>query len=96
MSKFLSILLRLPMWILVLASCGAAYYAVYAQLIEGLTWAVPGIYTAVIVLYILGLFLKDKATDEENSSIDVGSSIYTNELAEETEAVQTIVEANKQ
>ena len=88
MSKFLSILLRLPMWILVLASCGAAYYAVYAQLIEGLTWAVPGIYTAVIVLYILGLFLKDKATDEENSSIDV------DELAEEVEATQTKAEAN--
>lgn len=79
MSKFWSIVLRLPMWILVLASCAAAYYAVYAKLIEGLTWAVPGIYTAVIVLYLLGLMLKDKVIDDENSSVNL------EELAEEKE-----------
>jgi F420-0:gamma-glutamyl ligase-like protein len=88
MGKFWSILLRLPMWILVLASCAVAYYAVYAKLMEGLTWAVPGIYTAIIILYFLGISIKnkvDKADAEEESKVDV---VELKEVEDEYKALQ--------
>ena len=57
------------MWLLVSASCAAAYYAAYTKLM-GMTWMVPGIYTGIIVMYLLGLFLKDKV-DVEEEQVDV-------------------------
>ena len=51
------------MWLLVIASCAAAYYAAYAK-IQDITWSVPIIYTVVLVLYIMGIMLKDKGEEE--------------------------------
>ena len=65
MSKIGTWLLRLPMWALVIGSCIAAYYAVYAQLIEGLTWKVPGIYTVILIMYLVGVMIKDDDVESE-------------------------------
>ena len=61
MSKVVSWILRFPMWLLVIASCAASYYAAYTKLMD-MTWAVPAIYTVVLVLYIVGVSMANNYT----------------------------------
>ena len=83
MGKILSIILRIPLWILILASCGASFYAAYNK--ES-SWIVPGIYAVTLILYVIGMMLKDKATDEENSKVNVNE--LANELAVDSASIK--------
>lgn len=55
--KILGGILRAPLILLVLFSWGSSIYAAYEK-IQGITYAVPIIYTIVIALYIIGLLIK--------------------------------------
>lgn len=55
--SILSIILKAPLIILVLLSWGASFYAAI-QKIQGITWAVPIIYTILVSLYIAGIYIQ--------------------------------------
>ena len=60
MGKVWSIILRIPLWLLVIASCATSFYTAYTKMSS---WAVPAIYVAAILLYILGISFKDKTRE---------------------------------
>ena len=59
-SKLMTILswiLRAPLIILVLFSWLISFYAAYAKL-QGVTYTVPIVYTILVILYVIGTFMK--------------------------------------
>jgi len=54
---------KTPLWILVLASYGASFYAAYTGLITS-GWYVPGIYSTVLILYLIGMVIDKKKRAE--------------------------------
>jgi len=61
-----------PFWILVIGSYAASFYAAYAGLITS-GWYVPVIYSIVLILYLIGVFLdrRQKAQAYEEPKVNV-------------------------
>lgn len=59
MSK-LTLILKLPLRLLIIATLIGGYYAAYTNLI---TWGATIFITGIIILYILGIFLEKKPKD---------------------------------
>jgi hypothetical protein len=57
--KVLSVVLRIPLWLLILASFVGAIYAA-ANKIQNITYVTPLIMGTLIVLYLVGIFLGRK------------------------------------
>jgi hypothetical protein len=50
-------ILRIPLILLLLVSWIASFYAAYAK-IQNITYTVPIFYTILVVLYLIGLYIK--------------------------------------
>lgn len=54
--KIISIALKVPIWIFILASFGGSIYAA-AYEIQGITWSTPAIMGAIILAYLISIFI---------------------------------------
>jgi hypothetical protein len=64
----ISIVLKVPMIILVLASFAASIYASVNN-ISGITYAVPVILGIILILYFVGTFLRKSSEEESDTNI---------------------------
>ena len=67
-SKTLSIILKVPLVLFVLASFGGSIYAAYNK-IQNINWVTPVIMGILIILYVIGWFIGRKK-DESNEEIE--------------------------
>jgi uncharacterized membrane protein YoaK (UPF0700 family) len=61
--KIVGLILRIPLYVLVLGSFAASIYAAYAK-IQGVTYVTPIILGAIIVAFIIGCYLKREPKEE--------------------------------
>ena len=72
--KIIGWILQIPLYLLVLGSFAASIYAAYNK-ISGVTYATPIILGIIIIVFIIGMFLKiekeeTKVWSEEENFID--------------------------
>ena len=61
--KIVSIILKVPLGLFVLASFGGSIYAA-ANKIQGISWGTPAIMGGLIILYVIGWFLNRKSDND--------------------------------
>jgi hypothetical protein len=54
--KIIGIILQAPMYLLILGSLIASFYAAYEK-IQGITWSTPIVISVIIISYIVGKML---------------------------------------
>jgi hypothetical protein len=64
--KIVSIVLKVPLGLFVLASFGGSIYAA-AYKIQGISWGTPAIMGGLILLFVIGWFLGRKNYEVESS-----------------------------
>ena len=73
--KIISIALKVPLGIFILASLGGSIYAAWYK-IQGISWTTPGIMASLIILYLAGWFLGSKLKKEETLEAEPVSQNY--------------------
>jgi hypothetical protein len=66
--RVVSIILKIPLGIFILASFGGSIYAAWYK-IQGISWTTPAIMGSLIILYAVGWFLGSKLKKEERIMI---------------------------
>lgn len=62
--KVISIVLKAPLWLFIIASFGGSIYAAYYK-IQNISWSTPLIMGSIIIVYLIGLFIDWKQKKNE-------------------------------
>jgi len=79
MTKILSIILKIPLVLFVLASFGGSIYAAYNK-IESINWVTPIIMGSLIILYVIGWFIGRKKDESTEIQKDLEAEAAQNEI----------------
>lgn len=61
--RLLVLLLKAPLFLIVIASTAASVYAAYSKQFN-ISWSTPVLFIIIIILYIIGLYIEKKKGDK--------------------------------